>query len=212
MGIIYNNSVEESKIYQAYGLTVYGKVNRYEWTISNKIENVLNTIRIVDTSGNDIFSMYMGNRYIFQSRIDDTLDNFLWWIVEDKPDNYSIENQIYKSLCANNPLFNHNIWQRKKKWEREENEIKRIAEREAMGSANKEKIKVFCKGKELFPYFTYDHAFIIKPHNKKVKSLLELADDKRMESLIDFIKQYPENKDAHIVKDGSIAEILDYIA
>ena len=60
MGIIYNENVQESKIYQAYGLTVYGKINRYVWaTRENQEENALTAIRIVDASGNlkqDIYS------------------------------------------------------------------------------------------------------------------------------------------------------------
>ena len=51
MGIIYNENVQESKIYQAYGLTVYGKINRYVWaTRENQEENALTAIRIVDAS------------------------------------------------------------------------------------------------------------------------------------------------------------------
>ncbi len=95
MGIIYNNNVEETKIYEAYGLTVYGKINRYVWNIyGNKEENALITIRIADAEGKNIFSMYMGNNCILQSRIDDTMDNFLWWIAEEKPDAYTMERQI----------------------------------------------------------------------------------------------------------------------
>ena len=77
MGLILNNNVEESKIYSAYGLTVYGKINRYIWTMdNNKEEKALITIRIIDAEGNDIFSMNMGNNVILQSRIDDIKDNF----------------------------------------------------------------------------------------------------------------------------------------
>ena len=81
MGLILNNNVEESKIMTAYGLTVYGKINRYIWTISDKAEeNALINIRITDAEGNNIFDMNMGNNVILQSRIDDTMDNFLYWI------------------------------------------------------------------------------------------------------------------------------------
>lgn len=121
MGIIYNNNVKESKIYEAYGFTVYGKINEYEWSIYNyRRENALITIRIIDESGNDIFSMYMGNNCILQCRIDDTMDNFLWWIAEEHPDSYTIEKQVYSSLCSNNCLFNNSIQQRKVKRRREE--------------------------------------------------------------------------------------------
>ena len=114
MGLILNNNVEEIKIMSAYGLTVYGKINRYVWTISDRAEeNALITIRIADAEGNNIFDMNMGNNVILQSRIDDTMDNFLYWIAKDQPDKYDIEKQVFKSLCASNCLFNHSIRQRK---------------------------------------------------------------------------------------------------
>ncbi len=69
--------------------------------------------------------MDMGNRCIFQCRIDDTMDNFLWWIVEEKPDAYLIEKQIFKSLCQSDSFFNYSIRQRKEKQKREEAEKRR---------------------------------------------------------------------------------------
>lgn len=33
MGIIYNVNVEEKELYSAYGMTVYGKENDYDWSI-----------------------------------------------------------------------------------------------------------------------------------------------------------------------------------
>ena len=36
MGLILNNNVQETKIMSAYGLTVYGKINRYIWTLEGK--------------------------------------------------------------------------------------------------------------------------------------------------------------------------------
>ena len=140
MGLILNNNVEESKIMSAYGLTVYGKINRYIWTISDRAEEkALITIRIIDAEGNDIFSMNMGNNVILQSRIDDTMDNFLYWIAKDQPDVYDIEKQVFKSLCASNCLFNHSIRQRKQNEKRKEEEIQRIAERQAMEREEEEK-------------------------------------------------------------------------
>ena len=49
MGLILNNNVSEEKIMQSYGLTVYGKINRYVWTLEgNREENALIDIRITD--------------------------------------------------------------------------------------------------------------------------------------------------------------------
>ena len=107
MGIIYNENVQESKIYQAYGLTVYGKINRYVWaTRENQEENALTAIRIVDASGNDILFMHLGNNVILQSIIDSTIDNFLYWILEDKPDAYTIKKQVlFILLCPHSKYW-----------------------------------------------------------------------------------------------------------
>lgn len=213
MGIIYNSNVEEKEIMQAYGLTVYGKINRYVWTIgNNKEENALITIRIENAEGNNIFSMNMGNRFIFQCRIDDTLDNFLWWIAKAHPGNYAIEKQIYKSLCASDSLFNYTIWQRKEKQKREEEEKKRIAEHEKEECAAINSIKAYCTKNGLIPHFTYDGVYLIKTHTENALQMIKTTDDKNMESIIEFIKKYPDNKDACIFKFGTREEILQYIA
>ena len=55
MGIIYDGNVEEKKLYTAYGLTVYGKINRYVWTIHDgKEDECIITLRITDSNGNNI--------------------------------------------------------------------------------------------------------------------------------------------------------------
>lgn len=212
MGIIFDNNVKETKIYQAYGLTVYGKINRYESTFRNETESALITIRITDENGNNIFAMYMGNNCIFQSCIDNTLDNFLWWIVEDKPDNYSIEKQVYKSLCASDSLFNHEIQNCKMRKRREEKEQARITELKAQEETDKLRVQLYCAQNGYYPYFAYNHVYIIKLHNEKAEDILKAANNKQMESLIEFMQIHPENKDAHIVQDGNMEEILQYIA
>lgn len=130
MGLILNYNVEETKILSAHGLTVYGKINRYLWTLDQKEENALINLRIVSNIDNTpvfsmdmgnrciftpVFSMDLGNRCIFQARVDDTLDNFLYWIATEKPDVYSIKKQVYKSLCQSDSLFNYLVEQRRLK-------------------------------------------------------------------------------------------------
>lgn len=212
MGIIYNDNVEESKIYEAYGLTVYGKINRYVWTIrGGEDENALITFRITDADENNIFSMNMGNNCIFQSRIDDTLDNFLWWIAEEYPDAYTIEKQVFKSLCFSDCLFNHSIRNRKFKKRKEEEERKRIAEYKEKEQADINNIKAYCNKNGFLFYFTSNGVYIIKAFTDNATYLLKTAGDDRLKSLIDFIEQYPNNEDAKIIKNGTIEEILEYI-
>lgn len=212
MGLILNNNVEESKIYSAYGLTVYGKINRYIWTISDRAEeNALITIRIIDAEGNDIFSMNMGNNVILQSRIDDTMDNFLYWIAKDQPDTYDIEKQVFKSLCASNCLFNHSIRQRKQNEKRKEEEAQRIAERQAMEEKQIATITDYCKSKGLFFYQDYTEGYLLKAHTETALNMITTADKKQMDYIIDFAQKHPDNKDVSIVKHDTMENILNYI-
>ena len=212
MGLILNNNVEESKIYSAYGLTVYGKINRYIWTMdNNKEEKALITIRIEDTEGNDIFSMNMGNNVILQSRIDDTMDNFLYWIANDHPDKYDIEKQVFKSLCASNCLFNHSIRQKKQAEKRKEEEAQRIAERQAEEKRHIESIKDYCIHKGLFFYQDYSECYLLKALTETASNMLKTADKKQMDYIIDFAQKHPDNKDVAIVKHDTIENILNYI-
>ena len=213
MGLILNNNVEETKIMSAYGLTVYGKINRYVWTISDRAEeNALITIRIADAEGNDIFSMNMGNNVILQSRIDDTMDNFLYWIAKDQPDTYDIEKQIFKSLCASNCLFNHSIRQRKQNEKRKEEEAQRIAERQAMEEKQVATITDYCKSKGLFFYQDYTEGYLLKTLTETASNMLKTADKKQMDYIIDFAQKHPDNKDVSIVKHDTMENILKYIA
>ena len=212
MGLILNNNVEESKIMSAYGLTVYGKINRYVWTISDRAEeNALITIRIADAEGNDIFSMQMGNRCIFQCRIDDTMDNFLYWIAKDHPDKYDIEKQVFNSLCASNCMFNHSIRQRKQKEKRKEEEAQRIAERQAMEEKQIATITDYCKSKGLFFYQDYTEGYLLEALTETASNMLKTADKKQMDYIIDFAQKHPDNKDVAIVKHDTMENILNYI-
>ena len=213
MGLILNNNVEETKIMSAYGLTLYGKINRYIWTISDRAEeNALITIRIIDAEGNDIFSMNMGNNVILQSRIDDTMDNFLYWIAKDHPDKYDIEKQVFKSLCASNCLFNHSIRQRKQNEKRKEEETQRIAERQAMEEKQIATITDYCNRKGLFFYQDYSECYLLKAHTETALNMITTADKKQMDYIIDFAQKHPDNKDVAIVKHDTMENILKYIA
>ena len=213
MGLILNNNVEETKIMSAYGLTLYGKINRYIWTISDRAEeNALITIRIIDAEGNDIFSMNMGNNVILQSRIDDTMDNFLYWIAKDHPDKYDIEKQVFKSLCASNCLFNHSIRQRKQNEKRKEEETQRIAERQAMEEKQIATITDYCNRKGLFFYQDYSEFYLLKAHTETALNMITTADKKQMDYIIDFAQKHPDNKDVAIVKHDTMENILKYIA
>ena len=209
MGLILNNNVEESKIMSAYGLTVYGKINRYVWTISDRSEEkALITIRIADAEGNDIFSMQM-DRCILQSRIDDTMDNFLYWIAKDKPDAYDIKKQVFKSLCASNSLFNYSIRQRKLNEKLKEEETQRIAERQAEEKRHIESINNYYNQKGLFFYRDYTEVYLLKALTETASNMLKTADKKQMDYIIGFAQKHPDNKDISIVKHDTIENIFE---
>ena len=213
MGLILNNNVSEEKILQAYGLTVYGKINRYVWTLSgNTEENALITIRIADAEENILFSMDMGNRCIFQSRIDDTLDNFLYWMVTEKPDTFSIERQVYKSLCQSDSLFNHSIRQKKDRQRKADAERQRMEEAQKKEGAAVDSINYYSNENGLIPAFTYEKVYLIKALTETAQNVIKTADNKYMEGILQFMESHPDNTDARIIKSGTMEEILQYIA
>ena len=215
MGLILNNNVEETKIMQAYGLTVYGKINRYVWTLEgNREENALIDIRItrmINGKENTIFSMQMGNRCIFQCRIDDTMDNFLYWIATEKPDTYAIEKQVYRSLCQSDSLFNHLIRQKKDRQRKADEERQRIEETQRKERAAVDSINDYSNENGLIPAFTYEKVYLIKPLTEKAQNVIKTADNKHMEGLLQFMESHPDNTDARIVTSGTMEEILNYI-
>lgn len=214
MGLILNNNVEETKIISAYGLTVYGKINRYVWTLEgNKEEKALINIIIVADADNELlFSMQMGNRCIFQSRIDDTMDNFLYWIATEKPDTYSIEKQVYKSLCQSDSLFNHLIRQKKDRQRKADAERQRMKEAQNKERAAVDSINDYSNENGLIPAFTYEKVYLIKALTETAGNVIKTADNKHMEGLLQFIESHPDNTDARIIKSGTMEEILQYIA
>ena len=126
MGLLYLKN-EEKQLYSAYGLTVYGRQDRYEWTIYNNKpdENVYTSLRI-ERNGEEIYNRNLGNRCIFEENFNRTIDNFLWWIDKDNPGAYDIDNAVIKDLCETNSLFNHLIGNRKRKEQAEANEKARV--------------------------------------------------------------------------------------
>lgn len=216
MGLIYNNKVPETKIMTAYGLTVYGKVNTYDWTLYNKAENALISVRITDESGNDLIALNLGNVCIFQSRIDDTLDNFLYWIKTENPDMQSMENMIHNCLCQSNSLFNHRIETRKADARRKEQEQILILEREKKKELQLDKLKSYCKENGLLYYIGFnDDVTIIKPMTdhcrQSIADVLKNNDRKRMESYIEFAEKYPKNNDLRIVKRAALDSFVNGI-
>ena len=216
MGIIFDNKVSEKELYSAYGLTVYGKENDYDWTIypDEPMEKCYTSLRINDGT-NDVINLTLGNRCIFKKNFDQTIDNFLYWIKNDAPSDYIIENAVFKSLTCTDSIFNHRIEMRKYK-ERQDREFqKRIEEREKNERAAVVEIIDYCTKHKYFWYEKYKEMVILKPLNKKametIKNVIDQNNTKMLEGYINFATEYPENNDLRIVRSGSIDEVLDFV-
>lgn len=212
MGIIYDGNVEEKKLYKAYGLTVYGKINRYIWTIYNEKEDeCIITLRIADSAGNNVFDMYLGNNCIMYDTFDRTIDNFLYWISTENPDAEQIEKQVFESLCQSDCWFNDRIQMRKFNDQRKEEEQKRIEEQKRKEQAALEKIKKYCQERDLIFYYDGWTVYLLKTLNNKAEESVKNAIENRrfdnMKSYIQFAEEYPENTDLRIIQSGEIKDI-----
>ena len=212
MGIIYDGNVEEKKLYKAYGLTVYGKINRYIWTIHNgKEDECIITLRIANNDGNNLLDMYLGNNCIMYDTFDRTIDNFLYWIVSENPDAEQIKKQVFESLCQSDCCFNQRIRARKFNAEREEEKRKRIEEQKKKEQVALDKIKEYCQKKDLIFYYDGWTVYLLKALNTKGRELVNQAIEEKnhdyMISYIQFAEKYPDNKDLRIIQSGAIQEI-----
>lgn len=216
MGLIYNTNTEETEIMAAYGITVYGNVSRYDWTLFNKeTENALTSIRVVDNNGNDLVDIKLGNNCVLQSRIDDTMDNFIYWIAKENPDKYAIEDTIYNSLCTANSLFNHRIQNMKLKDKKREETERREKEREEKRKLDRKTLEDYCKEKGLFYYIGFDEVVLIKANTNSSRKMLAEAqrnsDFARIGFFVQWIEKYPDNKDLCVVNRGTMDELLKNI-
>lgn len=209
MGLVYLKN-EEKRIYEAYGMIVYGIQDRYTWSIypDRPDENVYTSLRI-ERDEKNILDVHLGNLCIFEENFNRTIDNFLWWIDKDKPDSYSIENAVFKNLCETNSLFNHLIVNRKRKEQAEANERARVEAIKKEEEKQKETIKDYCKKKGYIFKETYKKSYLIKPLNEKAKTVIENAEEKVFDSLIDFMIEHPDNTDAVIIMSGNVEGLLD---
>ena len=174
-------------------------------------ENVYTSLRI-ERNGEEIYNRNLGNRCIFEENFNRTIDNFLWWIDKDSPDAYDIDNAVIKNLCEANSIFNHLIRNRKRKEQTEANEKARVEAIREEEQRQIDLIKQYCEKKNLLFKQYYENVYLIKLHNKDVRQMIENADNKQFEGLRDFMSKHPDNKDAVIVMDGNIEDIVRQIA
>lgn len=219
MGLIYSfKETEEKELYNAYSMTVYGNINRYKWTIypDRPDEEVYTSIRI-EKDGEDIVNEKLSNRCIFKEVFERTIDNFLWWLDQDKPDPYEVERTVLKSLCENNSLFNYRIESRKQKMLEKYRENERAEKRKVQMKELFHQLQSICDKKKwlLYQHGEYSECFIFKAKNKRAKEhiLDTIAADKsnRIKSFADFAKEHPDNMDVELIAFGYIEDVVNML-
>lgn len=216
MGINYNVNVEEKELYSAYGMTVYGKENDYDWSIyqDNTREKCYISLRI-NNGEKDIINITLGNRCIFKENFDRTIDNFLYWIHKDLPSDDAIENTVFKVLTCTDSIFNYWTENRKQKELLEEEQLKRIEEREKVEDVAVVEIADYCTRHGFFLYEKYGEIIILNPLHNKAKEMIESAIDQcnteRMEMYINFAMKHSRNSDLRIVASGTIEEVFEFV-
>lgn len=219
MGLVYSfKETKEAKLYEAYGMVVYGNVNKYTWTIypDRPDEEVYTSIRI-EKDGEDIVNEKFGNRCIFKEVFEKTIDNLLWWLDQDKPDPYEVEKIIFKSLCENSSLFNYRIESRKRKMLEKYRENERAEKRKVQMKELFHQLQSICDKKKwlLYQHGEYSECFIFKAKNKRAKEhiLDTIAEDKsnRIKSFADFAKKHADNTDVELIASGYIEDVVNML-
>lgn len=221
MGLVYSfKETEEAKLYEAYGMVVYGNVNKYEWTIypDRPDEEVYTSIRI-EKDGTNIVDIKLGNRCISKEVFEKTIDNLLWWLDQDKPDPYEVEKIIFKSLCENSLLFNYRIESRKRKMLEKYRENERAEKRKIQMKELFHRLQSICDKKKWLLYrhgdYPYCDCYIFKAKNKRAKEhiLDTIAADNsnRIKSFADFAKKHPDNTDVELIASGYIEDVINML-
>lgn len=197
--IIENKEAKQELLYNAYGFSVYGIMATYEWTYdaSGRTEKCLTRIIFKDAEGKEIYNRYLGNNIVFMHVFDRHIDNVLWFLDHETVDEWTIDHDIIqKTLIENGTFFSYRIEQRKNKEKQEEENRKRIAEREAVENEKKEEIKAYCEKKKLYCKFIYGNLYVFKIRHsiEKVTETLDNADDKMLEMYINYANNHPNNE------------------
>lgn len=199
---------EEQKIYSAYGLNVYAKQDTFVWTLENKEENCLVSIRISNDCGNDIINLPLEKKVILQELFDSTIDNFLYWIANEKPSVIKIEDMIFDSLCKSNYIFNFRIELLKAKHQKEKEIKQQTEEAESNRKNDAEKLKQYCAENELYYYKDSDKIIFLKALSDKAKSVLSQTQTEdnmqRMKWFVNFAKANSNSGDVIVVKEKDI--------
>lgn len=216
MGIIYDKNVEEKELYSAYGMTVYGKENRYYSVFSPEIKSAYITLRFTNGEEN-LADVYLENRCVFKTTFNDTVDDFLYWIKEEKPKSYQIEDAVFKYLCNNDSLFRTRIENMKRKERKKKEAEERIEKYKAEMQKKKEFIEEKCKENKwmlyIHDYYPYSDVYIFNPLSEAAREFISYAMESestvKLNYYIQFCEEHPENKDLEVVHYGNIEGVFN---
>lgn len=104
------------------------------------------------------------------------------------------------------------IANRKRKEQAEYNEKARVEAIRKEEQRQIDLIKQYCEKKNLLFKQYYEEVYLIKLRNKNVRQMIEDADNDLFERLRDFMNEHPDNKDAVIVMNGNIEDMVRQIA
>lgn len=104
------------------------------------------------------------------------------------------------------------IANRKRREQAEANEKARVEAIRKEEQRQIDLIKQYCEKKNLLFKQYYEEVYLIKLRNKNVRQMIEDADNDLFERLRDFMNEHPDNKDAVIVMNGNIEDMVRQIA
>lgn len=185
--MIIDRNTTENIIYNAYGYTVEGIKAVYRWTYdgSNREEDCITHLYIMDAEGNELYHFNGYNTPIFYTCFEKNIDCLLWWMQHNQPDAYSIEKTFHDVFIKNSCFFSHRIRQRMQAEKRKEEERQKALEREKIEA----EISGYCIENNLKLYKTFSRLYIMEFTDSKTEALFNNADARQLENYIDFITQ-----------------------
>lgn len=176
-------SKEMIKLYSAYEMIVNGKTAIYRYTCFNEPDKkVITHFTISDCTGKIIIDFPCGNNFIFIENFERTIDNFLFWIKENSPDKYIIENKVYDSLVQSDSLFNYRMEQLKKKEQEKVTQLNYIQKCKELENDVKKAAETF----NIYLWWNYSQVYILDFTEEQFREMFDSASSQIKENYIDF--------------------------
>lgn len=212
MGIMYDPNAPEEVIAIGCGMTVLGIRNDYVWcsVIGHRdVEDCYISLKILDSTGDVMISMALGNNVVFKRTIDDTIDCFLYWIFVEKPDFDEIRNQVESSLCVYDTMFITKWTNRMAMDKRAREEEERIAEQKGKEENATMIIDSYCRDNYMYCHYDFNDVYVVDVLDGNVWNIFSNANFEMMALYIEFMRKNPENNQCHLVDSGNPIEVAE---